>query len=763
MAFRDGTDPATDTPVPLDGDGEELVGTVIDNRYRLEATIGRGGMGLVYRASHLGLRRQVALKILHPSLAASSDVRNRFEREALSVGRVDHPNCVTTYDVGRLPGGALYLAMELLEGRALSEVLEREGQIPPARALHILAHILRGLGGIHRAGLIHRDIKPENIFLIRQGDDVEFAKILDFGIAKPLKGEIDDGVKLTQAGMAFGTPIYMAPEQALGAPMDGRADLYAAAVVGYEMLAGQPPFYSDDKLEVMSMHTAKPVPPIRQRLGKNGRPVPSSIEKIVVRGLTKKPADRYPSADEFLAAVEHALDTRDGGNTDIEFLKPSTTGSQSLVTESGKVRIVTGEESLAAALDGDTEGDDLPAGVEDGINAAIDEAIAIAAVVPAPSANPRASSPAVSRKTATPTKGLGGTELGRLVAKKPAPVSAGDATILQASPFARPSPAAEPTPPAQQLAHAQAARAAPAGGIGIGLPYTGPTGEPIFGLTPEQRLARAARPPVAAPVETGLAAPPPIAGSRRKRWPIYAGGTGIAIAAGIVVGVATHHPPAPDRDASPADTAAADAMERGDVDGAIALLTQQGSAIAADPAAQRILGHAHAARSHYVDALTAYAHALTLAPELEADPELRADLRTMAANKDPAVVTPAFDMWLGHTSDAAAKRAIANAAVADDATRRHAVAAVITKYKADDAVDWVQAYALDLQQGATCELRRDAVVKLRALNDARAVQALELASVRQGATGSRTKKMNACLVDAATEAIGYLRGLGKHP
>ena len=724
MAFRERTDPATATPGSLDGNGEELVGTVIDHRYRLEATIGRGGMGLVYRASHLGLRRQVALKILHPSLAASSDVRNRFEREALSVGRVDHPNCVTTFDVGRLPGGALYLAMELLEGSALSEVLAREGQLLPARALHILAHVLRGLGGIHRAGLIHRDIKPENIFLIRQGDDLEFAKILDFGIAKPLKGEIDDGVKLTQAGMAFGTPIYMAPEQALGAPMDGRADLYAAAVVGYEMLAGRPPFYSDDKLEVMSMHTAKPVPPIRQQLGKTGKPVPFSIEKLVVRGLTKKPADRYANADEFLAAVEHALETRDGGNTDIEVVKPSTTGSQSLVTESGEVRIVTGEERLAATLDADTDGDDLPTGVEDGINAAIDEALASAAALPTPSDPPRPSAPAPR-------------------------VAAGDATILQASPFTN---LVVVEAPAQHLARA---RAAPHGGVGIGLPYTGPSGEAIFGLTPEQRLAQAAPPATTA------------AGARvtggRTRWPIYAAGAGIAIAAGIAIGLATHHVNATEGQVSPIGAAAAAAMARGDVDGAIALLTQQGSAIAADPAAQRILGHAHAARSHHVDALTAYARALTLAPELEADPELRADVRAMAANKDPAVVTPAFDLWLGHTNDPAAKKAIANAAVADDAARRHAVAGVITTYKADDAVDWVQAYALDLQQGATCELRRDAVVKLRALDDARAVQALELASVRQGATGSRNKKMNACLIDAATEAIGYLRGLGKRP
>src|SRR5215471_14775649 len=134
MPLTDGTDPAvTTTPIPLDGDGEELIGMVVDGRYRLEATLGRGGMGLVYRAAHVGLRRQVAVKILHPSLAASPEVRNRFERAALAVGKIDHPNCVSVDAVGRLPDGALYLAMELLEGRALADVLEKEGQIAPGR------------------------------------------------------------------------------------------------------------------------------------------------------------------------------------------------------------------------------------------------------------------------------------------------------------------------------------------------------------------------------------------------------------------------------------------------------------------------------------------------------------------------------------------------------------------------------------------------------------------------------------------------------
>src|ERR1700689_1240651 len=153
MAPQDGSDSALLTPIPLDGDGRELIGMVVDGRYRLDDTLGRGGMGLVFRATHIGLRRQVAVKILHPSLAASPDVRSRFEREALAVGKVDHPNCVATYDVGRLPDGSLYLAMELLEGRSLADVLEQEGQLAPGRALHILTHILRGLSSIHAADL----------------------------------------------------------------------------------------------------------------------------------------------------------------------------------------------------------------------------------------------------------------------------------------------------------------------------------------------------------------------------------------------------------------------------------------------------------------------------------------------------------------------------------------------------------------------------------------------------------------------------------
>ncbi|HSN30481.1 MAG TPA: protein kinase [Kofleriaceae bacterium] len=684
MSSIDGTDPAlAHTPVPLDGDGSELIGVVIDGRYRLDATLGRGGMGLVYRATHVGLRRQVAVKILHPSLAASPEVRNRFEREALAVGRVDHPNCVATYDVGRLPDGSLYLAMELLEGKSLADVLEAEGQIAPGRALHILAHMLRGLGSIHQAGLIHRDIKPENIFLVRQGEDMDFAKILDFGIAKPISGELsDDGVRLTQAGMAFGTPIYMAPEQALGNPMDGRADLYAAAVVAYEMLCGQPPFYSEDKLEVMSMHTAKPVPPMRSKLIKGGKPVPSSIEKLIVRGLTKKPGDRYANAEVFLAAVEQALHTPEGGQTDLEFERVDT-GSQPLV--------------------GDFDEDRLD------INSAIEEAITLA-----PSGQ-RVATPSKGARLATPAKGAEsrvGTKLGVGVETAPAP---------------------------PVLASGDARGRVGGGGVGIGIPFTGPAGEPIFGLTPEQRLAQV----------------PP-----KRRWWLYV--LIAVLATGVGVGIAIWTKPADDNKLDPNSPAgqASEALERGDPAKAIAILEK--APIDKDADAQLVLGEAYAARNENLEAIEAYRRALALAPDVESDKKLRASLRAMAADKDPDVVAKAFDLWVGRTKDPEAAPSIDNAAVSQQYERRHAVAPIIEKYKLGDGVEWLKAYTLDLEEGETCEIRKEAVAKLRALADPRAIEPLERAIAKKIKSGPlRGKPVSACLIDDANAAIGYLRGLKK--
>jgi serine/threonine-protein kinase len=682
---KDGTDPALDhTPVPLEGDGSELIGMVVDGRYRLDSTIGRGGMGLVYRATHLGMRRQVAVKILHPSLAASPDVRSRFEREALAVGKVVHPNCVATYDVGRLPDGSLYLAMELLEGKSLADVLEQEGQLAPGRALHILAHVLRGLGSIHNAGLIHRDIKPENIFLIRHGDDLDFAKILDFGIAKPMAGELsDDGVRLTQAGMAFGTPIYMAPEQALGNPMDGRADLYAAAVIAYEMLCGQPPFYSEDKLEVMSMHTAKPVPLMRNRLIKGGKPVPSSIEKLILRGLTKKPGDRYGNAEIFLASVESALHTSDGGQTDVSIERPPRdTGSQPLVDDRGELNI--------------------------GINDAIEEALGVAPVA------------ATRTRSSTPN------------APKPVSRDSLDSTGRIATTVGVPPP----SPPvvgggAEPLGRRRV------GGVGIGLPYTGPSGEPIFGLTPEQRL------------DQGKTA--------RKKYFIYGGVLAVAIIIGIIIAVVTK-PGGKKLDPNTPAGQASEALDRGDFAGAIRILEAKPEVLNSDPDALMVLGHAYSAKNEPPAAMSAYRKALALAPDLESDKDLRANLRTMAGSKDPDVVQNAFDIWVAHTKDKDASDLMFKALASGDIERRHAALRVMDAYKLGTSLQRVQAYSRDLQDEPTCEQRAQAVAKLRAIGDPAAIPALERAVALKGKTGAmRGKYINACLIDDATQAIGALR------
>jgi serine/threonine-protein kinase len=687
MAPVDGTDPAFDnTPVPEEGDGHELIGLVIDGRYRLDDTLGRGGMGLVFRATHLGLRRQVAVKILHPTLANSPDVKSRFEREALAVGLVDHPNCVSTYDVGRLPDGALYLAMELLEGQSLADILENEAQMAPGRALHILAHILRGLGAVHNAGLIHRDIKPENIFLIRQGADLDFAKILDFGIAKPISGELsDDNVRLTQAGMAFGTPIYMAPEQALGNPMDGRADLYAAAVIGYEMLCGQPPFYSEDKLEVMSMHTAKPVPPMRNRLVKRGRPVPSSLEKLILRGLTKKPGDRYANAEVFLAAVEHALETPEGGQTNVELVgrAPRETGSQSLVGNDGQLEL----EDNSYQIDG-----------------AIEEALAVA-----PTHVP----------TRTPPRAMPTRDSNPHVVTKVGPPPAAPPTFGPGVPGGR-------------------------GGVGIGLPFTGPTGEPIFGLTPQQRLSQGKD-------------------ARKKKLMLYGGIGAVAIVIGIIVAVATRPSGSKKLDPATPAGAASEMLERGDIDGAIKSLEDQKDKIAGDAQAWLVLGHAHAAKNDKpLDALLAYRTAMAIDSKLESDKRMRAALRTLAANpKDEAIIEGAFDVWI-LTSDPEAQELLLKAVASPFIARRHAAITVLDRHKLGENLDRIKAYSLDLQDQPTCPLRAEAVAKLRAIGDPRAIPALQRAILAKGKTGAyKNKPINACLIDDAKAAVGFLENLKK--
>ncbi len=240
--------------------------------------------------------------MLHAHVNARRDAGARFQREAFAGGRIDHPNCVAVSDFGEREDGSRYLVMELLTGESLRDRMDRDGPLPWPRALHLARHVLRGLAYAHAQGVVHRDIKPDNIFVCAHDDDAEYAKILDFGIAKLLGGAGADAT-VTQAGMTVGTPSYLSPEQALGGTIGPASDLYSLSIVLYEMLAGRPPFVDDDDpVALLTAHATRAVPPIGEVAP--AVDVPPAVEALVRRGLAKRAADRYEGAEAYVAAID---------------------------------------------------------------------------------------------------------------------------------------------------------------------------------------------------------------------------------------------------------------------------------------------------------------------------------------------------------------------------------------------------------------------------------------------------------------------------
>ncbi|MGZ3439956.1 MAG: serine/threonine-protein kinase, partial [Polyangia bacterium] len=278
-----------------------MVGEVVDGRYKIVALIGEGGMGRVYRAEQLRLQRSVAVKVLHREYSAVPEVGQRFEREAIALARLDHPNCVAVQDFGRLPDGSLFLVMSYLQGELLRTAIDTT-PCSIARALHVARHLLSGLAHAHQAGIVHRDVKPENVMLVHHEGDPDFAKLFDFGLVKLLAAEAASPENLTRVGQRFGTPAYMSPEQALGRAVDARTDLYSLTVVLYEMLVGHPLFVADDEEGLLVMHAAKAPPSLAE--GAPARTFPPALEELVRRGLAKSPNERFASAAEYLAAVD---------------------------------------------------------------------------------------------------------------------------------------------------------------------------------------------------------------------------------------------------------------------------------------------------------------------------------------------------------------------------------------------------------------------------------------------------------------------------
>jgi tRNA A-37 threonylcarbamoyl transferase component Bud32 len=278
-----------------DPKADPLLGKIVDRRYEVEAVIGEGGMGRVYRVRHVSLGKRFALKALRQDLATDTEIATRFIHEARTAASVAHPGLVQISDFGHLPTGQAYFVMELLEGLPLSALLRRYGALPVGRAVQLAAKVADALAAAHAAGVVHRDLKPDNIH-VRPLDEQDEVKIVDFGLAKVIGSR-----RLTRDGVVFGTPYYMSPEQASGEPTDHRADIYALGIVLYEMLTGRVPFEADTYMGVLTKHISmKPIPP-SEVLGMDG--ALGQLEHVVMRCLEKKPDKRFAALEELRQAL----------------------------------------------------------------------------------------------------------------------------------------------------------------------------------------------------------------------------------------------------------------------------------------------------------------------------------------------------------------------------------------------------------------------------------------------------------------------------
>ncbi|MEZ4401754.1 MAG: serine/threonine-protein kinase [Kofleriaceae bacterium] len=282
---------------------DPLVGKVFDGRYEILARIGEGGMGVVYKARQVSIDRVIAIKVLNPQMAADPSWVQRFSNEARACSRLQHPNTIRMFDFGQTSDGRFFMTMEFLEGMVLRSAINAQ-PMAPNRVMKILIQCCASLAEAHSIGIIHRDIKPDNVFLLNMAGSPDFVKLLDFSVAKLLQ-EGGGGMK-TQAGVVFGTPQYMSPEQGRGLPLDARSDLYALGILGYEMVTGRVPFNDDNPMTVLQMHLRAELPPMPQS-------VPMNVQNVIRRVLDKEPGRRYQSAGEMMQACQQVFAELSGG------------------------------------------------------------------------------------------------------------------------------------------------------------------------------------------------------------------------------------------------------------------------------------------------------------------------------------------------------------------------------------------------------------------------------------------------------------------
>jgi serine/threonine protein kinase len=288
---------------PLLGEGNSepaglASGTVLAGRYRVERLLGSGGMGAVYLAEHILMKKAVAVKVLHREMTMHTEVVARFEREAVAAARIDHPNVAAAMDFGRLGDGSFYLALEYVGGNSLRTLID-QGALPVDRVLAIATQIAHALVAAHAAGIVHRDLKPDNVMLIPQTGGGDLVKVLDFGIAKVSNTDEpqESGRILTRYGTVMGTAGYMAPEQALGTAVDARADLYSFGVVAYEALSGHLPFQAEEAAQILAKQLTESPEPLPAD-------VPPDLAALLVKLLARSPDERLQSAAELVLELD---------------------------------------------------------------------------------------------------------------------------------------------------------------------------------------------------------------------------------------------------------------------------------------------------------------------------------------------------------------------------------------------------------------------------------------------------------------------------
>jgi serine/threonine-protein kinase len=284
---------------------DPFVGKVIDGRYEIQQRVGEGGMGVVYKARQMSIDRIIALKMLNQQMQGDQTWVQRFYNEAKACSRLQHPNTIRMFDFGQTQDGRLFMTMEFLDGLSLRDALQK-GPIAPQRVIKILIQCCASLAEAHSIGIIHRDIKPDNVFLLNMAGSPDFVKLLDFSVAKLLEG---DRMK-TQAGVVFGTPQYMSPEQGRGLPLDARSDLYALGVLAFEMLTGNVPFNDDNPMTVIQMHLHGAIPPMPDS-------IPYSVQAVVRRAMEKDASRRYQSSGEMMQHCQQVFAELNSGNVSI--------------------------------------------------------------------------------------------------------------------------------------------------------------------------------------------------------------------------------------------------------------------------------------------------------------------------------------------------------------------------------------------------------------------------------------------------------------